>query len=154
MFGELIYWNDKYDPITAWNRGSFNCVDGARLAIALADKFGFGGGSVAYGSWAGTGHGFAVIPGLGVIDATALQRGYGFTSPKVSGYPSAGSRGTISRNRPTTPKGSMGDTHNYGDVNLTINVYGNDVEVNDTTVEKSTAKQIIDLLGINPSTGQ
>ena len=149
-----FYWNDKYDPITAWNRGSFNCVDGARLAIALADKFGFGGGSVAYGSWAGTGHGFAVIPGLGVIDATALQRGYGFTSPKVSGYPSAGSRGTISRNRPTTPKGGMGDTHNYGDVNLTINVYGNDVEVNDTTVEKSTAKQIIDLLGINPSTGQ
>jgi len=149
-----FYWNDRYDPITAWNRGAFNCVDGARLAIALADKFGFGGGYVGYGSWAGTGHGFAVIPGLGVIDATALQNNYGFTSPKVSGYPSAGSRGTISRNRPTTPKGSMGDTHNYGDVNLTINVYGNDVKVNDTTVEKSTAKQIIDLLGINPSTGQ
>ena len=148
-----FYWNDRYDPITAWNRGSFNCVDGARLAIALAEKFGFGGGYVGYGSWAGTGHGFAVIPGLGVIDATALQNNYGFTSPKVSGYPSAG-LGTIPQNRPK-PKEPTGETHNYnGDVNVHINVYGDDVEVNENKVDKSTGKAIIDLLGINPATGQ
>ena len=147
-----FYWNSKYgSPLAAWNAGHFNCVDGALVAIALANAFGFGGGYVGYGSWSGIGHGFAVIPGLGVIDATAIQNGYGLTSPKVTGYPSAG---TITRNSSANKNPQTGDTHNYGDVNININIYGDDVEVDEKKVDKSTAKQIIDLLGINPSTGR
>ena len=146
------YFDSKYgSPLEAWNAGHFNCVDGALVAIALANAFGFGGGTVQYGTWDGIGHGFAVIPGLGVIDATAIQNGYGLTAPgKVTGYPSAGSISrTSSKNRPR-----MGDTHNYnGDVIINIHTDGHDVEVDDKKIDDETGKKIIDLLGINPHTG-
>ena len=123
-------------------------MDGAMVAIGFANAFGFPGGVIRLGSWDGEGHGFADIPGLGIIDATAIQKGYGFTSPKVSGY---GSSSLVSRSAKTS---SNGQTHNYnGDINLNINVYGDDVEVNENKVDKTTARSIIDLFGINPHTG-
>ena len=139
------------DPIAAYNSGHFNCWDGANIVMRLASAFGFSSHRV-WGSWGGIPHVWAHVDGVGDIDATAIQNGYGFTSSKVTG---AGGVLPV-RNTPGNVKSSSfgGDTHNYGDVNLTINVYGNDVKVNDDKVEKSTAKQIIDLLGINPSTGQ
>ena len=143
------YYDHHYGSAKeAYDAGSFNCMDGAMVAIGFANAFGFPGGVIRLGSWDGEGHGFADIPGLGIIDATAIQKGYGFTSPKVSGY---GSSSLVSRSAKTT---SNGQTHNYnGDINLNINVYGDDVEVNENKVDKTTARSIIDLLGINPHTG-
>jgi len=143
------YYDHHYGSAKeAYDAGSFNCMDGAMVAIGFANAFGFPGGVIRLGSWDGEGHGFADIPGLGIIDATAIQKGYGFTSPKVSGY---GSSSLVSRSAKTTP---TGQTHNYnGDINLNINVYGDDVEVNENKVDKTTARSIIDLLGINPHTG-
>lgn len=145
------YYDHHYGSAKeAYDAGAFNCVDGAMVAIGFADKFGFPGGVIRYGTWDGEGHGFADIPGLGIIDATAIQKGYGFTSPKVSGY---GSSSLISNSAKKAASGS-GQTHNYnGDINLNINVYGDDVEVNENKVDKKTARSIIDLLGINPHTG-
>lgn len=145
------YYDHHYGSAKeAYDAGSFNCMDGAMVAIGFANAFGFPGGTIRLGSWDGEGHGFADIPGLGIIDATAIQKGYGFTSPKVSGY---GSKSLISRSAKTA-NGNKGQTHNYnGDINLNINVYGDDVEVNENKVDKSTARSIIDLLGINPNTG-
>ena len=40
---------------------------------------------MAHGSWNGIGHVWAVINGV-PMDTTAFQGGYGWTSPKVSGY--------------------------------------------------------------------
>lgn len=140
------YFDSKYgSPLAAWNAGHFNCVDGALVAIAFANAFGFPGGSVQYGTWNGIGHGFAVIPGLGVIDATAIQQRGAFTAPSaVRGYPAAGGGSA----RPS------GDTHNYGDVNVTIHVHGDDVDVDNVNVDNHTGRKILDLLGINPATGR
>lgn len=145
------YYYDSHfaTPLDAWNAGAFNCWDGARVIMALASAFGFGGGYMGHGSWGSDGHVWAIVPGLGIMDATAIQRGYGFKSPKVSGYGSH----TLVNNGGKKSGEPRGETHNYGDVNLTINVYGDDVEVNENKVDKSTARSIIDLLGINPHTG-
>ena len=137
------------DPIAAYNSGHFNCWDGANIVMRLASAFGFSSHRV-WGSWGGIPHVWAYVDGVGDIDATAIQNGYGFTSPKVTG---AGGVLPV-RNTPGNTTGFIGETNNYGDVNVTINVYGDDVEVNENKVDKSTAKQIIDLLGVNPATGQ
>jgi len=115
------YFNYKYgspgNPLPIWQHGSFNCVEGAEVAIGLANAFGFGGGYIGYGTWDGEGHGFAVIPGLGVIDATAIQNGYGLTSPKVRGYPSAGSSRSSGSSKPV----EMGKKIEFGDIIVNIN---------------------------------
>ena len=114
------YFDSKYgSPLAAWNAGSFNCVDGALVAIAFANAFGFPGGYVAYSSWNGIGHGFAVIPGLGIIDATAIQNRGSFTAPDAVSYPAAGSH-TIPQSRPLSNAPNMGTTINIGDINVRI----------------------------------
>ena len=109
------YFDDRYDPISALARGAFNCYDGVRIILALANAFGFGGGGFVHGAWNGISHVWARIPGLGDIDSTAIQRGYGFTSPKVT---SAGTP-SLSRN---APKGNTGADHQASSNNITINV--------------------------------
>ena len=109
------YFDDRYDPLTALSRGAFNCYDGVRIILALANAFGFGGGGFVHGAWNGISHVWARIPGLGDIDSTAIQRGYGFTSPKVT---SAGTP-SLSRN---APKGDTGADHQSSSNNITINV--------------------------------
>ena len=109
------YFDDRYDPLTALSRGAFNCYDGVRIILALANAFGFGGGGFVHGAWNGISHVWARIPGLGDIDSTAIQRGYGFTSPKVT---SAGTP-SLSRN---APKGNTGADHQSSSNNITINV--------------------------------
>lgn len=135
------------DPIAAYNSGHFNCWDGANIVMRLASAFGLSSHRV-WGSWNGIPHVWAYVDGVGDVDATAIQNGYGFTSPKVTGA------GPLRVRNASGDLSGLGDTHNYGDVNVTINVYGDDVEVNENKVDKSTAKQIIDLLGVNPATGQ
>ena len=146
------YFNSAFgeDPIAAYNSGHFNCWDGANIVMRLASAFGFSSHRV-WGSWDGIPHVWAHVDGVGDIDATAIQNGYGFTSSKVTG---AGGVLPVRNTTGNMPKSGFGDTHNYGDVNVTINVYGDDVEVNENKVDKSTAKQIIDILGVNPAVGQ
>ena len=78
------YMNHRYDPISAWNRRAFNCYDGALLIMALASKFGFSS-YMKHGSWGGIPHVWAHVNGIGDIDATAIQGGYGTFNPRVSG---------------------------------------------------------------------
>ena len=147
------YFDSKYgSPLAAWNAGHFNCVDGALVAIAFANAFGFPGGYVGYGSWNGIGHGFAVIPGLGVIDATAIQNRGSFTAPgTVTGYPSAG--GTITRNSPTnTPK--FGNTIE-GDVVFEIHIDGDveNAEEKGKEIADAAGRKFIEMFRRSPSTG-
>ena len=142
------YFNSRYgdDPLAAWNAGGFNCWDGANVVLALASAFGFNGGYKVHGSWDGTPHVWARIPGLGDIDATAIQGGYGFTASKVKGA------GSI---KSSNAGGDIGTTHNYnGDINIHIHTDGNNVEVDDNRIDNETGRKIIDLLGINPATGR
>jgi len=139
------YYNSRYSPAEALRRGSFNCYDGMLIVQALANAFGLGS-SQGSGTWGKDGHVWAIVDGIGVVDTTAIQGGYGFKSPKVSGY---GSR-TLARN-PPHEKQDTGDTYN---TNVHIEVHGDDVEVNDRRIDKRTGKQLLDILGINPSTGR
>jgi hypothetical protein len=109
------YYNHHYgSALEAWNAGAFNCVDGAMVAIGFADAFGFPGGSIRYTTWDGEGHAYASIPGLGNIDATAIQGGYGLTASKVR-Y--SGSK-TVSR--PPAKSEPSGTTVNIGDIHVHI----------------------------------
>lgn len=108
------YYNYKYgSPLAAWNAGHFNCVEGAEIAIAFANAFGFPGGSLRYTTWDGEGHAYAYIPGLGNIDATAIQNHYGLTASKVR-Y--AGSKTPTK----TTNNPEKGTTVNIGDIHVHI----------------------------------
>ena len=146
------YYNEVYDPLTAWNRGAFNCMDGARLVIALASAFGFGGGYYGHTSWDGIPHVYAIIPGLGVIDATAIQGGYGLTAGKVS-YGGAGgdsAKPMFKHNR--TPQKSSDKS--IGDVNINITINGDvtDDSIGDR-IGRRVREEIIDLVNPNPTTG-
>ena len=120
------YFNSNFgdDPVAALRAGVFNCWDGANIILAIARAFGFTGGGMGHGSWDGIGHVWASIPGLGNIDATAIQNGYGFTSPKVKGY-----AGSIKRNRKSSvPDGETNKTTNHNEVHIHVEgpVYGID----------------------------
>ena len=89
IFSTIPY---KYYYDSAWKgswlgalqAGACNCSDGADALIALASVFGFSGYKQ-WGKWGNDGHFWAVINGK-AMDTTAWQKGYGWTSPKVSGY--------------------------------------------------------------------
>ena len=146
------YFNSKFgeDPLSALRAGAFNCWDGANVILALARAFGFSG-HMEHGTWNGIGHMWANVEGLGILDATAMQQLGRWKSPSVKGY-SAG--GTINRNSSKSDV-PTGDTYNYnGDVVINIHTDGNDVEVDNRKIDKRSARQIIDILGISPATGR
>ena len=143
------YFNQKYgSPLEAWNAGHFNCVDGARVVIALANAFGFGGGSIRYTTWDGEGHGYAYIPGLGNIDATAIQGGYGLTASKVH-Y-----AGSTSVNR-SSAKSEPQIGNQFGDVvfNVTINGNVDNAEETGKQIADEAGKRFIDMFRRSPATG-
>lgn len=146
-----FYYNERYSPLEAWNRGAFNCMDGARLAIALASAFGFGGGYYGHTSWDGIGHVYAIIPGLGVIDATAIQGGYGLTAGKVS-YGAGGDSAKPMFKHNRTPNKSSDNS--VGDININITFNG---DVSDEgigeRIGRKVREEIIDLVNPNPNTG-
>ena len=143
------YFNSNFgdDPVAALRAGVFNCWDGTNIVLSLARAFGFDG-SRGHGTWNGIGHVWANIPGLGIIDPTAIQQNGSFTSSAVKGY-HAGSirRGSSGGDVPT------GETNTYN-TNVEIHVHGDDVEVNNRRIDKRTGKQLLDILGINPATGR
>jgi len=77
-------------------RGAFNCYDGARVICAYASLFGLPCGVSCGLSWAGIPHCAARVAGIW-MDTTAFQAGYGWTSPKVSGYGGPTSSAEIER---------------------------------------------------------
>ncbi len=138
------YFNSKFgeDPVSALRAGAFNCWDGTNIILAIARAFGFEG-SRGHGTWNGIGHVWADIPGLGIIDPTAIQNRGTFTSSAVKGYHAGG---TTTRNSSTSNM-NMGNT--YGDINITINNNGKDMTVNEKKIDRETSKKIWDI--INPS---
>lgn len=143
-----LYMNSKTggDPVAAYNSGMFNCYDGALIIMALARAFGFSS-SMRHGSWSGTPHVWAHVDGIGDIDATAIQKGYGFTSPKVSGV------GTRSSLKPPEEESKVDKS-----LHLTLNIDMRGANVSDESVGHDigdiVVDKIIDLTGVNKNTGR
>lgn len=139
------YFDSKYgSPLEAWNAGHFNCYDGALLVLALANAFGFSG-YMKSGSWSGIPHVWAYVEGLGDIDATAIQGGYGFTSPKVAGHPTLDKR--FKHNRSSDE--NKGNSYTYGDIHIHIDGTGKDTE----EIGQEVRNVMVDLMSPNPATG-
>lgn len=142
------YMNSKTggDPVAAYNSGMFNCYDGALIIMALARAFGFSS-SMRHGSWNGVPHVWAHVDGIGDIDATAIQQGYGFTSPKVSGI------GTRSSLKPLEEESKVDKS-----LHLTLNIDMRGANVSDESVGHDigdiVVDKIIDLTGVNKNTGR
>lgn len=142
------YMNSKTggDPVAAYNSGMFNCYDGALIIMALARAFGFSS-SMRHGSWNGVPHVWAHVDGIGDIDATAIQQGYGFTSPKVSGI------GTRSSLKPPKEESKVDKS-----LHLTLNIDMRGANVSDESVGHDigdiVVDKIIDLTGVNKNTGR
>jgi len=82
----MFYYNSRYpSPAAALRAGAFNCYDGALIVLALARAFGLSG-SMRRGYWGPFRHVWANVEGVD-IDTTAIQHGYGLTSPKVHAGP-------------------------------------------------------------------
>lgn len=142
------YMNSKTggDPVAAYNSGMFNCYDGALIIMALARAFGFSS-SMRHGSWNGVPHVWAHVDGIGDIDATAIQQGYGFTSPKVSGI------GTRSSLKPPEEESKVDKS-----LHLTLNIDMRGANVSDESIGQDigdiVVDKIIDLTGVNKNTGR
>lgn len=142
------YMNSKTggDPVAAYNSGMFNCYDGALIIMALARAFGFSS-SMRHGSWNGVPHVWAHVDGIGDIDATAIQQGYGFTSPKVSGI------GTRSSLKPPEEESKVDKS-----LHLTLNIDMRGANVSDESIGHDigdiVVDKIIDLTGVNKNTGR
>ena len=143
-----MYFNSKTggDPVSAYTSGSFNCYDGALIIMALASAFGFSS-FMKHGSWDGVPHVWAHVNGIGDIDATAIQQGYGLTSPKVSGI---GRRSSLK---------APDDEHNVDkSLHITVNVDMSNSNVSDESVGNDigdiVVDKIIDITGVNKNTGR
>ena len=118
-----LYYNSDWKGswLGALQAGACNCYDGASALIALANTCGFSG-SMGSGSWGSYGHVWAIINGK-IMDTTAWQGGYGWTSPKVSGYGSP----TINARRPVHNMSEHTSSESVKvEVNINGNVYGID----------------------------
>lgn len=129
------YYNARYSDAQVISGGRCNCFDGAELLIHLAQRLGLSA-YMGHGSWGADGHAFAVINNQ-VRDTTAFQKGYGWRSPKVRGYPSAG---------PSPRYAGSGDrsVENHFHFNITGPIYGmDDVEKKmEKTADKVYTKRI------------
>lgn len=145
------YWNSKYgDPLSIWNAGHFNCYDGAILVMALARALGFPNSHMVHGTWAGIGHVWAYIEGLGNIDATAIQNHYGLMAPSRTGV-GAGAMPRFKHDK--APNFDNGNGN--GDIHINIDLSG--ATVTDDSIGERIGKkvrdEIIDLINPSPSTG-
>ena len=116
--------------------------------MALAKAFGFSSHMV-HGSWGNIPHVWANVHGVGEIDATAIQNGYGlFASSKVRGA------GPIHR-----PHGNGGDdfgstTNNTFNINISVeNSNPKDNEELGEMIGDIVVDKVIKLTRVNPSTG-
>ena len=145
-----FYWDSKYgDPLSIWNAGHFNCYDGAILVMALARALGFPNSHMVHGTWGGLGHVWAYVEGLGNIDATAIQGGYGLMAPSrtgVSGSPSLQKR---FKHNKMPPEDGKGTSNTFGDIHIHIDGSGKDTE----EIGREVRNVMVDLMSPNPATG-
>ena len=146
-----FYYDQKYgSPLEAWNAGHFNCYDGALLVMALASALGFPNSHMVHGSWGGIGHVWAYVEGLGNIDATAIQGGYGLTAPSrtgVAGTPTLQKRFKHNKNQSSSDENNGNVFH--GDINIHIDGAGKNTE----EIGREVRNVMVDLMSPNPATG-
>ena len=138
IFSRIPY---KYYYDSAWKgswlgalqAGACNCSDGADALIAFAQTCNPNWSvSKQHGYWGKDGHFWAVINGK-VMDTTAWQGNYGWTSPKVRGYGSP----NIRRANPSRDETHTGKTVNVN-IEITGTVYG--VDDLDDKIQESVQK--------------
>ena len=141
----VYYYNSRHgnDPQAIWRAGGFNCWDGHILVMALASALGFPGGKTMHGMWGKDRHVWARIPGLGDIDSTAIQKGYGFTRGGAAG-PSPAPHGR---------KDDFGSTNNYN-VEVHVHVDGNADEQVIKRAGEVAGKRVLDILKPSMATGR
>jgi hypothetical protein len=143
-----FYYDQKYgSPLEAWNAGHFNCYDGALLVMALARALGFPNSHMVHGSWGGIAHVWAFVEGLGNIDATAIQGGYGLTAPSRTGVAGSPQKRFKHNKLPSTDTDS-GNTFN-GDIHIHID----GADKNTEEIGREVRNVMVDLMSPNPATG-
>lgn len=130
-------------PLQIWNSGSFNCYDGMILIRALASAFGLSSG-MEHGYWNGIPHVWATVEGVGAVDATAIQNGYGLFAPsRITRRASGG--------------GSPSPAKVTNTVNVTVNIESNGETVDgkslSETIGEEVENRLIKLMNVNPATG-
>lgn len=141
------YYNSRYgnDPIAAYNAGVFNCWDGANIIAAVAAAFGLKS-ELRRGTWNGIPHVWRYVYGVGNVDATAIQGGYGLTAPSRCNY-----GGGVSTPRVKDNCGcSSGDTT----LNLTINVNSDDDKDLADKIGDKVRDVFMDIMSPSPATGR
>lgn len=78
-----FYYDSEGSPGAMLERGYFNCWDGAHIVMALASHFGLPS-SMQRGFWGSIPHVWANVAGVN-IDTTAIQKGHGLMSSRVTG---------------------------------------------------------------------
>lgn len=120
-----LYYDSSWKGswLGALQAGACNCSDGADALIAFAHTCNPSwSADKVHGYWGSTGHFWAVINGK-VMDTTAWQGGYGWTSPKVRGY---GSPSIHTRRATHTPSEDGSSESVKVEVNINGDVYGID----------------------------
>lgn len=92
----FYYGDSGLSPAELLRAGAFNCYDGARLVVAFARAFGLPASIRCGLSWGGIPHCAANVAGMW-FDTTAFQQGYGWRSPRVTGYGGPTSSAEIER---------------------------------------------------------
>lgn len=134
------------DPVAALLAGAFNCWDGTNVVLALARAFGFSGSRM-HGTWNGVGHVWASIPGLGIIDPTAIQQRGSFTAPGAVNY-GGGSKKPLSAKDLNT-----GTTIETLNVNVTLNGNVDNPQETGEEIGRVASKTILDILKRSDATG-
>lgn len=141
------YYNSRYgnDPIAAYNAGVFNCWDGANIIAAVAAAFGLKS-ELRRGTWNGIPHVWRYVYGVGNVDATAIQGGYGLTAPSRCNYGGGVSAPRVKDNCTC----SSGDTT----LNLTINVNSDDDKDLADKIGDKVRDVFMDIMSPSPATGR
>lgn len=140
------YYNSRYgnNPIAAYNAGVFNCWDGANIIAAVAAAFGLKS-ELRRGTWNGIPHVWRYVYGVGNVDATAIQGGYGLTAPSRCNY-----GGGVSAPRVKDNCGCNGDTN----INVTVNVDGKNDEDLAVKIGDTVRDVIMDIVLPDPATAR
>ena len=138
----------KGTPLQIWNSGGFNCYDGMLLISAIASAFGLSS-SIVRGYWGSIPHVWANVQGVGPVDATAIQNGYGLFAPsKVR------ARGPGIRHKSRSDDGLGGTTNNTFNINISVeNSNPKDNEELGEMIGDIVVDKVIKLTRVNPSTG-
>ena len=155
MIGKTVYdyyFNSKGGSLASiYESGLFNCWDGAHILMALASSFGLSS-TLVHGYWGSTPHVWANVQGVGNIDTTAIQNGYGkFAHGKAHAGPA-----------PKTPNpeksGNIVNTNNVevGDIHIHLEGTDNSEELLDEIKDelKPVVEDVFDKMIIEKLNGE